>query len=226
MEKELINLHDPKLPYVGMNSSAHMGEQLLNIGAVTLRPEDPFTWASGWKSPIYCDNRKILSYPNVRNSFKQMIMDVIWKKYPHVDCIAGVATGAIALGAIVADAINRPFIYIRPKPKDHGKENQIEGDLEPGSRVVIVEDLVSTGTSSLKAREAVINAGGDVLGMVANFSYQFPVARESFIQAGCELWLLTDYPTLLPLAVKRGTIAKEQLPMLEKWREDPETWGK
>ncbi len=161
-------------------------KKLLEINTIKIQPSNPFTWASGWKSPIYCDNRKILSYPETRTYIRDRFVEVIKEKYPEAEVIAGVATGAIAIGALVAEVLGLPFIYVRAKPKGHGLENLIEGDLEPNKKVVIVEDLVSTGISSLKAAEAVNNFGGDVIGMVAIFTYNFPLAQENFKKANIE----------------------------------------
>ncbi|MBQ8701515.1 MAG: orotate phosphoribosyltransferase [Prevotella sp.] len=199
--------------------------KLLGIKAVRLQPNDPFTWASGWKSPIYCDNRKVNSYPAVRTFVKQELVHAIIAHYPEVEAIAGVATGAISQGALVADALSLPFAYVRPKPKDHGMGNQIEGDLEPGTKVVVVEDLISTGGSSLKAVEALRAAGVEVLGMVASHTYGFPVAEEAFREAGVELFTLTDYDHIIAEAVETGYVSEDDVELLKEWRKSPETWG-
>lgn len=199
--------------------------KLLGIKAVRLQPNDPFTWASGWKSPIYCDNRKVNSYPAVRTFVKQELVHAIIAHYPEVEAIAGVATGAISQGALVADALSLPFAYVRPKPKDHGMGNQIEGDLEPGTKVVVVEDLISTGGSSLKAVEALRAAGVEVLGMVASHTYGFPVAEEAFREAGIELFTLTDYDHIIAEAVETGYVSEDDVELLKEWRKSPETWG-
>jgi len=201
-----------------------VAEKLLKIKAVKLQPANPFTWASGWKSPIYCDNRKTLSYPTIRNSIKLELARIILEKYDSVDAIAGVATGAIAQGAMVADELNIPFVYIRSSPKDHGLENLIEGDLKPGSKVVVIEDLISTGGSSLKAVEAVRNAGCDVLGMVAIFTYGFPVSEEKFKEAKVELTTLCDYNAILDEALKINYIDQSEIAILQRWRKDPANW--
>ncbi|MBR5918932.1 MAG: orotate phosphoribosyltransferase, partial [Prevotella sp.] len=167
--------------------------KLLEIKAIKLRPQEPFTWASGWKSPIYCDNRRVNSYPEVRSYVKLRLTNLILEQFPEVEAIAGVATGAISQGALVADALNLPFAYVRPKPKDHGMGNQIEGELAAGAKVVVVEDLISTGGSSLKAVDALRQAGVEVLGMVASHTYGFPVAEEAFREAKVTLFTLTDY---------------------------------
>ena len=199
---------------------------LLQINTIKVQPSNPFTWASGWKAPIYCDNRKILSYPEARNFIRDQFVKVIREKYPQTEVIAGVATGAIAHGVLVADQMGLPFIYVRAEPKSHGLENLIEGDLKPGQKVVVVEDLVSTGTSSLKVAEAINNFGGDVLGMVAIFSYNFPQARENFKKANLELTPLSRYQTLIELALEAGEITEEEVEKLMQWREDPANWGK
>ena len=201
-----------------------VAEKLLKIKAVKLQPANPFTWASGWKSPIYNDNRKTLSYPVVRSFIKLELARVISEKFENVDAIAGVATGAIAQGALVADLLGLPFVYIRSTPKDHGLENLIEGELKPGSKVVIIEDLVSTGGSSLKAVEAIRNAGAEVIGMVAIFTYQFPVAEQNFKDAGVNLLTLSNYTAMLDAALKIDYIKPSALETLKQWREDPENW--
>ena len=200
-------------------------EKLLKIKAVKLQPANPFTWASGWKSPIYCDNRKLMSYPATRNFLKVEFARVILEKYPQVEAIAGVATGAIAPGAIVADALGRPFVYVRSAPKDHGLENLIEGDLKPRQKVVVIEDLVSTGQSSLKAVEAIRQSGSDVLGMVAVFTYGFPAAEANMKEARVELTALTNYDAILDEALQIDYIAESDVKTLQDWRKHPETWG-
>ena len=201
-------------------------KRLLEINTIKIQPNNPFTWASGWKSPIYCDNRKILSYPATRTFIRDQFVKVIKEKYPHAEVIAGVATGAIAIGVLVAEELGLPFIYVRSKPKGHGLENLIEGDLKPFQKVVVVEDLVSTGISSLKAAEAVNNFGGDVIGMTSIFTYNFPLAKENFKQAGIELTSLSRYQILIDLALEQGEISEGQVASLMKWREDPANWGK
>ena len=194
-------------------------EKLLKIKAIKLQPANPFTWASGWKSPFYCDNRKTLSYPPLRNFVKIEI-----KRFGQVDAIAGVATGAIPQGALVADALNLPFVYVRSTPKDHGLENLIEGELRPGMKVVVIEDLISTGGSSLKAVEAIRRDGCEVIGMVAAFTYGFPVAIEAFKEAKVNLVTLTNYEAVLEAALKTGYINEEDVPVLDAWRKDPAHW--
>jgi orotate phosphoribosyltransferase len=201
-------------------------KSLMDIKAVMLRPENPFTWASGWKSPIYCDNRKVLSYPEIREAVCRNMADIIMEKYPDVEVIAGVATGAIAHGYLVAHILGKPFCYVRPKPKDHGTGSQIEGLLEKGAKVVIVEDLISTGMSSLAAKNALVNAGADILGMVAIFSYNFNQARKAFEEANVELTTLSNYDTLVEVAHEIGYIKESEIEVLKEWRYSPSTWGK
>ena len=201
-----------------------IAEKLLRIKAVKLQPANPFTWASGWKSPIYCDNRKTLSYPTVRNFIKLELARIILEKYDKVDAIAGVATGAIAQGAMVADELNLPFVYVRSSPKDHGLENLIEGDLKPGTKVVVIEDLISTGGSSLKAVEAIRKDGCDVLGMLAIFTYGFPVAEEKFKEAKVELTTLCNYDAILDEAFQIDYIEQSEISVLQNWRKDPANW--
>ena len=198
---------------------------LLEIEAVKLSPDKPYTWASGWKSPIYCDNRKALSYPSFRREICEAMVDVIRKNFKSADVIAGVATGAIAYGAIVAEIMGKPFIYVRSKPKDHGMGNQVEGKLDEGARVVVIEDLVSTGQSSLSAVDAILKCGVHVEGMVAIFSYNFATSRRAFENADVELHTLCDYDTLIDAAVETEYIRKEDVEILRDWRYSPETWG-
>ncbi len=202
-----------------------VAKTLLDIKAVSLSPDEPFLWASGWKSPIYCDNRRILSYPDKREFICRTMADVIVEKYPEVEVIAGVATGAIAYGAIVARMLDKPFVYVRPKPKDHGTASQIEGVLENGAKVVVVEDLISTGKSSLAAAIALFAAGAHVMGMVAIVSYNFIQARKAFENEDMELTTLTDYDTLIDVAVETGYIKDADLEVLKNWRLSPSTWG-
>ncbi len=209
-----------------METGKKIAQTLLQIKAIKLSPANPFTWASGWRSPIYCDNRKTLSYPAARREIYESFASLITEKYPHADVIAGVATGAIACGVLTAEALGKPFIYVRSAPKDHGMANQVEGHFEPGSKVVVVEDLISTGGSSLKAVEALRSAGCDVLGMVAIFTYGFPTASSNFAQAGVELDTLSDYNTLIELATEQGYVQPEEVTTLREWRQSPDTWGK
>jgi orotate phosphoribosyltransferase len=199
---------------------------LLQSKAVILEPASPFTWASGWHSPIYCDNRVTLSYPEVRDYIKKSFAEVIHTHFPNPDVIAGVATGAIAQGALVADAMNLPMVYVRASAKEHGRKNLVEGRILPGQKVVVVEDLISTGGSSLKAVEALRESGTEVLGMVAIFSYGFQVATDNFKKAGIQLHTLSDYHTLIEMALESGDIQSEQVEMLRQWRKDPSTWNK
>lgn len=203
----------------------HVAKALMDINAVMLRPNEPFVWASGWHSPIYCDNRKILSYPDIREKVCRWMADIILKQYPEVEVIAGVATGAIAHGYLVAHMLGKPFIYVRPKPKDHGTGSQIEGLLEKGAKVVVVEDLISTGKSSLAAVDALGKAGADVMGMVAIFSYNFNYARKAFENSNVELTTLSNYDTLIDVANETGYIRNEDMDTLREWRFSPSTWG-
>lgn len=199
-------------------------EKLLKIKAIKLQPANPFTWASGWKSPFYCDNRKTLSYPSLRNFVKIEICRLILERFGQVDAIAGVATGAIPQGALVAEELNLPFVYVRSTPKDHGLENLIEGELRPGMKVVVVEDLISTGGSSLKAVEAIRRDGCEVIGMIAAFTYGFNVAVKAFKDTNVELVTLTNYEAVLEVALRTGYIDEEDIPTLESWRNDPAHW--
>lgn len=201
-------------------------KRLLQINTIKIQPSSPFTWASGWLAPIYCDNRKILSYPETRSFICDQFVRIIKEKYPQAEVIAGVATGAIAHGVLVAEKLGLPFIYVRSKPKDHGLENLIEGDLKSGQKVVVIEDLVSTGGSSLKAVEALTNFGGDILGMCAIFTYNFPVATDNFKKEGVELTTLSNYEILINLALEMGEVHKDQMDSLRSWRENPSKWGR
>lgn len=198
---------------------------LLQSKAIILEPTKPFTWASGWRSPIYCDNRITLSHPAIRETIKQSFISVIGQRYPRTEVIAGVATGAIAQGALVADGMNLPFVYVRPSAKAHGRKNLVEGRLVPGQKVVVVEDLVSTGGSSLKALEALRDGGAEVTGMVAIFTYGFQEALDRFSKANVELYTLTDYHTLIEVALEKDEITPDQVDMLKQWRTDPAAWG-
>ncbi len=201
-----------------------LAEKLLSISAIKLQPSIPFVWASGWNSPIYTDNRKTLSYPEVRNFIKVELSRLIAENFSQAEVVAGVATGAIAQGALVADTLSLPFVYIRSTPKDHGLENLIEGNIKPGQKVVIVEDLVSTGKSSLKAAQAVRDAGAEVIGMVAIFTYEFPQAAEAFKQAGIQLLTISNYTAMVDAAVKAKYIKPKDVETLKQWREDPANW--
>ena len=203
-----------------------LAEMLLSIKAVRLQPDKPFTWASGWLSPIYCDNRKVNSYPEVRTYVKKQLAAIIREQFPDVEAVAGVATGAISQGALVADLLNLPFAYVRPKPQDHGMGNQIEGELKEATKVVVVEDLISTGGSSLKAVEALKAAGMEVLGMVASYTYGFPQAEEAFEKAGVRLITITDYEHVVQQAAATGYISPSDVEILRQWRKAPQEWGK
>ena len=199
--------------------------KLLEIKAVKLQPENPFTWASGWKSPIYTDNRKTLGFPSVRSFVKLELCHTIQQYFPEAEAVAGVATGAIAQGALVADQLGLPYAYVRPKPKDHGMGNQVEGELEKGAKVVVVEDLISTGGSSLKAVKALRDYGVEVVGMVASFTYGFPVAEEAFREAGVQLVTLSDYNAVVEQAAATGYIKDSDIEVLKQWRKDPAAWS-
>ena len=201
-------------------------KKLLDVKAIKLQPNDPFTWASGWKSPFYCDNRKTLSFPDLRTFVKLQLVHTVLAHFPEADAVAGVATGAIAQGALVADTLNMPFVYVRSKAKDHGMQNLIEGELAPGAKVVVVEDLISTGGSSLKAVAAMREAGYEVVGMVASYTYGFPVAAQAFADAGVRLETLTDYDHVVAQALATGYIAETDVELLHEWRKDPANWKK
>ena len=203
-----------------------VAEFLLQIKAVKLQPENPFTWAAGWKSPIYCDNRKTLSYPEIRTYLRQMFVELITEQYGKPDVIAGVATGGIALGALVAQEMGIPFVYVRSSSKEHGLNNQVEGEIHSGQSVVVLEDLVSSGKSSLVAVDALREIGCNVKGMVAIFTYGFEAAENNFAEKKCNLHTLSDYPTLLRQAIASNYINDNQLISLNKWREDPSVWNK
>jgi len=207
------------------NSAKKTAEYLLQIKAIKLHPSNPFTWASGWKSPIYCDNRKTLSFPEVRSYIRDSFASLVKELYPGAEMIAGVATGAIAHGALAADKLGLPFIYVRSGAKEHGLGNQIEGYYEQGQKVVVIEDLISTGGSSLNAVKALREAGCEVLGMVAIFTYEFKKAFDGFAAENCTLDTLSNYSVLVDTAVKTGYISREEVETLKKWRVDPSTWG-
>ena len=201
-------------------------ELLLQINAIKLNPRNPFTWASGWNSPIYCDNRITLSFPAVRNYIRDEFSKNIQKQFGKPDVIAGVATGAIGIGILVAESLGLPFVYVRPEPKKHGRLNQVEGYLQKGQNVIVVEDLISTGNSSLLAVEALKEAGANVKGMTAIFSYGFDIASDNFKNANVDLFTLSNYENLLPLAVAKRYITEEEEITLQEWRKSPSTWGK
>ena len=218
------------LYFCDMISNIEIGKQvaktLLQINAIILQAENPFTWASGWKSPIYCDNRKILSFPESRTFIRQSLVSVIQKKYRSSNLIAGVATGAIAHGALVAEEMGLPFIYVRSAKKGHGKQNMIEGTYTSGQSVIVIEDLISSGKSSLEAVDALQEEGLNVKGLISIFTYGFDAATKNFKKADCEFISLCNYSTLLQEAVKQEYINKTDLETLEKWRENPSKWGK
>ena len=209
-----------------MDAKELLAEQLLKIKAIKLQPNDPFTWASGWKSPFYCDNRKTLSYPFIRTLVKNAMVSDILNNFTEAEVIVGVATGGVPQGALVADELNLPFGYVRSKPKDHGMGNMIEGDVKKGAKVVVCEDLVSTGGSSLKAVEALREAGYDVIGMVASYTYQFDVAKEAFNNANVKLVTVTDYEHVVKQALASGYIKESDVETLHAWRSNPSQWGK
>ena len=208
-----------------MTNEKAVAEKLLQVAAVKLSPTEPYTWASGWKSPIYCDNRRILSFPYVRDFIKSELCNVIFEHFPSAAVLAGVATAGIPWGAMAADQLKLPFIYVRPKPKEHGLGNQIEGYYQPGQPVLVIEDLVSTGKSSLQVVDVLRNAGVEVIGMVSIFNYGFPQAQEAFDKAGVPLHSLTQYGTLIETATESGQVASDQLATLQQWRENPAQWN-
>lgn len=203
-----------------------LAKALMDIKAVLLRPQEPFTWASGWHSPIYCDNRRILSHPELRAQVAQWLADKAMELYPEAEVVAGVATGAIAHGVLTADRMQKPFVYVRPKPKDHGTGSQIEGELAPGKKVVVIEDLISTGMSSLAAVKALRDAGAQVLGMVAIFTYGFDLAAQRFEEDKVRLDTLSNYSALVDVASETGYISSAAKSLLHEWRENPSEWGK
>lgn len=206
------------------NLKRDFASRLLQVKAIKLQPNNPFTWASGWLSPFYCDNRKTLSYPELRNYVKLELVHKVLECFPEAEVVAGVATGAIAQGALVADELNLPFVYVRSKPKDHGLENLIEGDLKPGMKVVVIEDLISTGGSSLKAVEAIRSNACEVIGMVASYTYGFPVAENAFREANVRLETLTDYEHVVAEALATGYISEHDVEVLHDWRKAPDKW--
>lgn len=210
---------------INEDAALNIAEFLLQIKAIKLQPDAPFTWASGWKSPIYCDNRITLSYPKVRTYIRQEFVEAILKEFGKPDVIAGVATGGIAQGALIAQEMGLPFVYIRSEAKKHGLTNMIEGIVEKGQSVVVIEDLVSTGGSSLKAVEALRNAGCEVKGMAAIFTYGFKVAVENFKKANCKLVTLSNYSTLIKQALQSNYITDKDLKSLQKWAENPAVWN-
>lgn len=214
------------LQFCHMTNERTVAEKLLQVNAVKLNPKEPFTWASGWKSPIYCDNRKLLGYPYVRDFIKSEMCNVIFEKFPDAALLAGVATAGIAWGAMAADQLKLPYIYVRPKPKEHGLGNQIEGHYENGMKVVIVEDLISTGKSSLQVVEVVRSVGLEVIGMVSIFTYGFQAAVEACANAGVPIISLTNYQTLIELAIEKGSIDPKDQNTLLNWSQNPSGWGR
>jgi orotate phosphoribosyltransferase len=208
-----------------MSNEKTIAEKLLQIDAVKLNLKQPFTWASGWKSPIYCDNRRILSFPFIRDYIKSELCNVVFQEFPEAELVAGVATAGIAWGAMVADQLKLPYVYVRPRPKDHGLGNQVEGYFEKGQKTVIIEDLVSTGKSSLQVVDVLRSADVKVIGMVSIFTYDFPVAAETFKAAGLKYQSLTTYPVLIQLATEKGAVSADQQEILLKWRNDPANWN-
>lgn len=209
-----------------MTNQKAVAEKLLQVGAVKLSPNNPFTWASGWKSPIYCDNRKVLSFPYVRDFIKSEMCNVIFEKFESADMLAGVATAGIPWGAMAADQLKLPYIYVRPKPKEHGLGNQIEGAYNTSNKILVIEDLISTGKSSLQVVEVLKNAGLHVVGMVSIFNYGFTLADEAFSKAGVKYYSLTQYANLIELAVEKGEIDTNTQEILMQWRESPSTWNR
>lgn len=207
-----------------MTNEKAIAEKLLQINAIKLNLQSPFTWASGWKSPIYCDNRKVLSFPYIREFIKSEMCNVIFERFPEAEVLAGVATAGISWGAMAADQLKLPYIYVRSKPKEHGLGNQIEGYYEKGSKVVVIEDLVSTGTSSLQAVTALQNAGLEVVAMVSIFTYGFEVAKEAFEKANIPYISLTNYEQVTALAIEKGIVSADQQDVLLNWRKDPAKW--
>ena len=201
-----------------------VAEKLLQVQAIKLSPEKPFTWASGWKSPIYCDNRKVLSFPYVRDFIKSELCSVIFEQFPQAETLAGVATAGIAWGAMAADQLKLPYMYVRPKPKEHGMGNQIEGSFNSGQKVLVIEDLVSTGKSSLQVCNVLKDAGLEVTGMVSIFTYGFREADEAFSKAGIKLQSLTNYEVLINLAIEKAVVDENQLKTLLNWRNNPSEW--
>jgi len=207
-----------------MTNEKAVAEKLLQINAVSLRPNDPFTWASGWKSPIYCDNRKILSYTHIREFVKSEMCNLIFTRFPDAELLAGVSTAGIAWGALAADQLKLPFIYVRPKPKEHGLGNMVEGHFEKGQKTVVIEDLISTGKSSLQVVDALRQSGLEVMGMVSIFTYSFATATDAFAKADVNYYSLTNYPTMIRLAIEKGIVTPGQESVLLNWKDDPSSW--
>jgi orotate phosphoribosyltransferase len=207
-----------------MTDAKIVAEKLLQVNAVQLNPEHPFTWASGWKSPIYCDNRRVLSFPFIRDFIKSELCNMVFEKFPDAELLAGVATAGIAWGAMTADQLKLPYIYVRPKPKEHGLGNQIEGFYQKGQKTVVIEDLVSTGKSSLQVVEVLKKEELDVIGMVSIFNYGFSTAEEAFSKAQLHYYSLTSYPSLIEIAIEKGIVSPGLQEILLKWRDDPANW--
>ncbi len=215
-----------RIYFCTMTNEKAVAEKLLQVQAIKLSPDQPFTWASGWKSPIYCDNRKVLSFPYVRDFIKSELCSVIFEQYPEATVLAGVATAGIPWGAMAADQLKLPFIYVRPKPKEHGLGNQIEGALEPGQRVLVIEDLISTGKSSLQVVDVLKAAGAEIVGMISIFNYGFDAATKACANAGVKTSSLTNYPTMIELAIEKGLVTADTKETLLNWSKDPANWGK
>lgn len=215
-----------KRRFANMKRELSIAEKLLQINAVKLNPQNPFTWASGWKSPIYCDNRKILSYAHVRDYIKSEMTNAVFTEFPDADVIAGVATAGIPWGVLVADLLSLPFIYVRSKPKEHGMGNQIEGVLNAGQKVVVIEDLISTGKSSLEAVKAIQEAQGEVIGLCSVFTYEFPISQQIFEAENIRTLSLSNYSSLTDIALEKKIISEEEVTLLKSWRENPSEWGK
>ena len=209
-----------------MSTQKQFAEKLLQIKALQINLQNPYTWASGWRSPVYCDNRKTLSYPHVRDFVKSEMANMVFEHFPDAEVIAGVATAGIPHGALVSDLLKLPFIYVRSKPKEHGMGNQIEGVLEAGQKVVVIEDLVSTGKSSLQVVDVLRELGAEVIGMCALFTYGFPAAAAAFDKASLPLYTVSDYEALMEVAEEKGLIKADEKQTLASWRLDPATWGK
>lgn len=207
-----------------MTNEQAVASKLLQVEAVKLNPQNPYTWASGWKSPIYCDNRKVLSFPTARDFIKSELCSIIFNQFPDVDALAGVATAGIAWGAMAADQLKLPFMYVRPKPKDHGMGNQIEGNLEKGSKVLVIEDLISTGKSRLQVCDVLKASGVEVVGMIAIFTYGFPQASNAFDEAGVKLVTLTNYNVMIDIAAQQNKVSPDEMSTLMSWRENPAEW--
>lgn len=207
-----------------MTNEKAVAEKLLQINAIKLNPDQPFTWASGWKSPIYCDNRKVLSFPYIRDFIKSEMCNVVFEHFPEASMLAGVATAGIAWGAMAADQLKLPFIYVRPKPKEHGLGNQVEGYYEPGQKILVIEDLISTGKSSLQVVDVLQQGGLEVIGMVSIFNYGFPSTEKAFNDRNLKYFSLTNYVTLINLALEKSVVTPEQEEILLNWRSDPVNW--